>query len=157
MFLCPPMDRAFPYSLRMDQSKASRLLAENLNRLMASRMDLDSNPKLSKRSGVPVSTLSRLRNANVEATLQVVERLAAAFGVEPSRLISGAPSWPFSRVALARVTALNAADLAYVEGRLEAAIERCENPHPPTPEDHGVFNASQPTDAKSHSKVPKRG
>ena len=150
------MDRDFPYSLWMDQSKASRLLAENLNRLMASRMDLDSNPKLSKRSGVPVSTLSRLRNANVEATLQVVERLSAAFGVEPARLISGAASWPFSRVALERVMALDASDLAYVEGRLEAAIEQCENQRPTT-EDQRAFKESQIADTGMRSKVRKRG
>jgi transcriptional regulator with XRE-family HTH domain len=137
------MDRAFPYPVVMERSKASRTLADNINRLMASRLDLDSNPKLGKRSGLPVSTLSRLRNGNVEATLQVVERLAAAFGVEPSALIAdSAAAWPFRRVPLERVLALSESDLAYVEGRLMEAIDACGSSDQAA-EDRRHFEAGQ--------------
>lgn len=120
------MDSGFPYSAWVDRSKASQTLAERINSLMTTRLNLDSNPKLSKRSGVPVSTISRLRNGNVEATLQVVERVAKAFGVAPASLITDQPQgWPFERVELGRYLSLKPKDRDFVEGKLEAAIEAC--------------------------------
>jgi transcriptional regulator with XRE-family HTH domain len=84
----PKMSRAFPYPVRVDQQRASQVLAENVNRLMSQRPGLDSNPKLSRASGVPTSTISRVRNGSVEATLQVIERLAYAFKLEPWQLLT---------------------------------------------------------------------
>ena len=35
--------------------------------------------------------------------------------------------WPFKRISIERVVQLSASDLAYVEGRLAAALEECES------------------------------
>lgn len=138
----------------MDRSRASKTLANNINLLMKDRLDLDSNPKLSKRSGLPVSTLSRLRNGKVEATLQVLERLAGAFEVAPSLLISNdPPAWPFARVDIVRVLSLDPGDRAYVEGKLEAAIEHCEKP---TEQDRELFRAAHQIGAEKPKKAPKK-
>lgn len=120
------MDRAFPYSGGVDNpepSKSALVLAKNLNRLMRTRADLESNPKLSERSGVPVSTLSRLRNANVEATLQVVQRLADAFSVAPARLLDDAPAaWPFSTELHAAVAKMEPENLVILENVMRATL-----------------------------------
>lgn len=117
------MDRAFPYPVRVETSKTAKALAENLNRLMKARADLDSNPKLGKRSGLPVSTISRLRNGKVEATLQVVERLADAFSVPPARLIDADPAaWPFSLELHAAVARLEPENLVILENVMRATL-----------------------------------
>jgi transcriptional regulator with XRE-family HTH domain len=62
-------------------SSAAQVLARNLDRLMHAHPDLDSNPKLAKKSKVGIATISRVRNAETEATLDTIEKLAKAFGV----------------------------------------------------------------------------
>jgi transcriptional regulator with XRE-family HTH domain len=69
------------------KSAAAQVLAGNLNRLMAAHSDLDSNPKLGKKAKIGIATLSRLRNAEVEATLETLERLAKAFDVHVWQLL----------------------------------------------------------------------
>lgn len=97
MISCPQMHRGFHYSARMPNksgkatelpaSRAARLLAQNIDRLMASDPDLSSNPKLSLKTKLTTSTLSRIRNAKVEATVGSVEAIAKAFGIEPWELL----------------------------------------------------------------------
>lgn len=107
----------------METSKTAQALADNLNRLMKARADLDSNPKLGKRSGLSVSTLSRLRNGNVEATLQVVERLADAFAISPARLLDTDPAaWPFSQELHAAVSRLQPDHLVILENVMRATL-----------------------------------
>jgi hypothetical protein len=120
------MDRGFPYPDAVDTeepSKSALALAANLNRLMKAPSALDSNPKLSERSGLPTSTISRLRNAKVEATLQVVQRLADAFSVAPSRLLDDEPAaWPFTLELHAAVTKLPPETLVALENVMRAAL-----------------------------------
>ncbi|MFW5833340.1 MAG: helix-turn-helix domain-containing protein [Pseudomonadota bacterium] len=62
-----------------------RALAQRLHRLRTSRgWSLD---ELARRSGVSRATLSRLERVEVSATAAVLGRLAAAFGLTPSRLL----------------------------------------------------------------------
>jgi transcriptional regulator with XRE-family HTH domain len=62
-----------------------RALADRLHRLRTGRgWSLD---ELARRSGVSRATLSRLERVEVSATAQVLGRLAAAFGLTPSRLL----------------------------------------------------------------------
>lgn len=64
-----------------------RILADNLNRLMAERWALDSNPKLSAVTKLSTSTISRLRNAAAACTLDTLDLLAEAFEIWPWQLL----------------------------------------------------------------------
>ena len=94
---CPDMDRVFPYPAAMGTRKAkdeaepnlpkgAGVLAANLERLMKAHPELDSNPTLGKKAGLSPSAVSRLRNGH-NATLDTLERLAAAFKVELYQLL----------------------------------------------------------------------
>lgn len=94
----PLMDRTIPYSVAMPQrvakdeeestvSATAKLLGANLEALMKAHPDLSSNPKLSKKTKLSTSTISRLRNGGVEATMATLEVLSAAFHVEPWQLL----------------------------------------------------------------------
>jgi len=72
----------------MHASPPSRqILAANLNRLMQSTLSLNSNTKLVKRSGLGLGTMGRVRNAEVAATIDTLDRLAECFGVQPWQLL----------------------------------------------------------------------
>lgn len=68
-------------------SNTTKVLAENLGRLMRFHHDLDSNPKLSKKSGLGLGTISRLRNGDVDPNLATLESLAGAFGLSPWQML----------------------------------------------------------------------
>ncbi len=69
----------------MDDTK--KILAANLNALIATHPEFNSNPKVAKRSKVGLGTVGRIRNAEVSATLDSVAALAEAFGLEPWQLL----------------------------------------------------------------------
>jgi transcriptional regulator with XRE-family HTH domain len=54
---------------------------------MAATLELGSNPKLAKRTGLSTSTIHRLRNGDVDATLSTLEALSKAFDLEPWQLL----------------------------------------------------------------------
>lgn len=81
-------------------------LATNLQRLMERTPDLDSGPKLAKRAKVAQATVSRVLNQKVGASVDVVDALARAFGVNPWMLMH--PNM----------------DIAEAETRLYAAMRR---------------------------------
>jgi transcriptional regulator with XRE-family HTH domain len=86
--------------------------------------------QLAKAAGISQGTLGELEYDG-EASMAVV-RLATACKVRPEWLAEGQGemvdtfTWPFRRVPRERVLALSPDDLSYVEGKLEAALERCE-------------------------------
>lgn len=106
----PSEDRVFPHTFCMQVlrkteavSATAGILAENLGKLMASHAPLSSNPKLSEKTGLTTSTLSRIRNAKVDATVGTLEQLAKAFQVQPWEML--VPGFdPKNRPALAPVT-----------------------------------------------------
>jgi transcriptional regulator with XRE-family HTH domain len=68
-------------------SATAQILAANLAGLMAAHSELNSNPKLAKKTELSTGTISRLRNSDVDANLDTLERLARAFQVDPWQLL----------------------------------------------------------------------
>jgi transcriptional regulator with XRE-family HTH domain len=64
------------------------LLAQNLRALMKQRLDLSTQVKLHKRTGLSQSTIQRVLAKEVHTGLDVLDTLAKAFGVAPTALIS---------------------------------------------------------------------
>ena len=64
-------------------------LSRRLKELMAKRPDLDSQSKISRRTGLAQSTVGRLIHQVNAADIDVVDLLADAFGVTASELLSG--------------------------------------------------------------------
>lgn len=63
------------------------IVGDNLERLMEKHPNLDSNPKLSERSGIGIATISRVINGQTAATLDTLGMLAKAFGLAPWQLL----------------------------------------------------------------------
>ena len=72
----------------MQRTPSRIILARNLNRLMAATYSLNSNTKLVKRSGLGLGTMGRVRNAQVDATTDTIDKLAESFGIEPWELLA---------------------------------------------------------------------
>lgn len=70
-----------------DLDPSRRVLGANITRLMQARQNLNSNPKLSKRAGIGIATISRIINGETAATLDTLTRLAEAFGVQSWQLL----------------------------------------------------------------------
>lgn len=92
------MDRVFTYARPMprrvkDKQEAStasataKVLGANLAALMAAHKELNSNPKLAKKTGLGTGTISRVRNGEVDVNLATLEQLAKAFHVETWQLL----------------------------------------------------------------------
>ncbi|WP_155947005.1 helix-turn-helix domain-containing protein [Pseudacidovorax intermedius] len=81
-----PKPNAYP-EMEAKESHARRVLASNVQGLMAQNGSLNSNVKLSNASGVSIATLSRVMSMHTAATLDTITRLAAAFGLEPHQLL----------------------------------------------------------------------
>lgn len=64
------------------------ILARNLNRLMDATYSLNSNTRLAKRSGLGLGTMGRVRNAQVDATIDTLDKLAECFGLESWELLA---------------------------------------------------------------------
>lgn len=68
-------------------SDTAKVLGKNLEALMSAHPELDSNPKLGKKTDLGTGTISRLRNGLVNANLETLGKLASAFQVEPWQLL----------------------------------------------------------------------
>jgi transcriptional regulator with XRE-family HTH domain len=68
-------------------SDTAKVLGANLTALMASNGDLNSNPKVSKKTGLGTGSVSRLRNGDVDANLSTLEKIAKAFELQPWQLL----------------------------------------------------------------------
>ena len=64
------------------------ILSQNLRALMKQRLDLSTQVKLHKRTGLSQSTIQRVLSRQVHTGLDVLETLANAFGVAPIALLS---------------------------------------------------------------------
>lgn len=76
------------------------ILAKNVQALMDARPNLDSNPKLAKRISASTATISRIRNAETDCTLDTLDKLAAAFEISAWQLLVpglGAHNYPVLR------------------------------------------------------------
>lgn len=85
---------------------------------------------LAAKAGISQGTLADLEKQGRAS--KFTAQLAIACGVRPQWLASGegpmvdSDTWPFRTVTRERLLALSPEDRAYVEGKLEAAIEGCE-------------------------------
>lgn len=102
------------------------LLGENLSRLMAHegahRRGLNSNEKLAKRIKVSSNTVGRIRRGENAVTLDVLERLAAAFELDPWQLLV-AQIDPSNPPALRAMTE----EEQRLYDRLKSAVQALEN------------------------------
>lgn len=64
------------------------VLARNVEALMNSREDRNSQPKVAERAGMAQSTVGRILRAEVWATLENIDGLAKAFRVQPWQLLT---------------------------------------------------------------------
>lgn len=69
------------------QRSSRQILAENLAKLMSSRPELDSQPKVAARSGLGQTSISRLLRQDASATTDSLDQIARAFGMEPWQLL----------------------------------------------------------------------
>lgn len=63
------------------------IVASNLREWMRANPDLNSQPKLSERSGVAQSHISRILNQQAAATIEMLQQLARAFRRRPGDLL----------------------------------------------------------------------
>lgn len=70
-----------------NKKKASYLLAENLGRLMKDHPELDSSPKIAKKSGLGQKTVNNATAKRHDAKLSTLDGLARAFGTEQWALL----------------------------------------------------------------------
>lgn len=77
----------YPRMENPDETTCRLILGDNLSRLMKSRPELDSNPKLQDKSGVGLATISRIIHGQTAATLDTLEELAKAFGLQSWQLL----------------------------------------------------------------------
>src|SRR5258708_6716274 len=70
-------------------SKIRKQLSDNLKIWMRDRPDLDTQMKIAHASGVGQTTIGRIINCTVSATVDSLESIAAAFGRQPGELLLG--------------------------------------------------------------------
>lgn len=92
----PQTARPFDYPLRMGRKGTKRVvyssryrevLADNLERLMKDRPELDSSPKLKKKTKISDGTINRLRRKETGATIDTIDAIASAYGLYPWQLL----------------------------------------------------------------------
>ena len=64
-----------------------RVLQDNLNALMRAHSSLSTNTKVATKAMVGSGTISRLRNAEVAASTDMLDALATAFALQPWQLL----------------------------------------------------------------------
>lgn len=69
------------------QPTIRQVVAANLARLMKATPSLDTNTKLFNRAGIPVATISRILNGKTACTIDMLDRIAPAFNLEPWQLL----------------------------------------------------------------------
>jgi transcriptional regulator with XRE-family HTH domain len=85
---CPQLDNRRRYDLGVPYHVTIRdTLARNLQLLMQANPNLDSNPKLAKAADIGIGTVSRLLNAQVDATIETVAKIAKCFELTPWQML----------------------------------------------------------------------
>lgn len=72
---------------RIAPNDLRQVLKLRLNTLMRATAALDSGPKLAAKSKCGLTTIQRARNASVATTIDTVQALADAFGIQPHELL----------------------------------------------------------------------
>jgi hypothetical protein len=90
------MDRLSTYLPPMGKKDTKRIapndlrlvLKQRLNTLMRATPELNSGPKLAAKAKVGLTTVLRARNATNATTIDTVQALANAFGIQPHELLA---------------------------------------------------------------------
>lgn len=85
----------------MAKNDAGKVLAANLRRLMASKPDLESGPKLQKKSKVAQKTISNVLAGRHDTQLSTIEKLARPFGFEAYQILIPAEDETLLRIVYA--------------------------------------------------------
>lgn len=73
----------------MHNYKLRKLLAKRVRQLMADSLDLQTQAALAERTGVAQTTIGRVIKEQVSATIDNIESIADAFGIEAYELLGG--------------------------------------------------------------------
>lgn len=122
--------------------KPREILAANFKKLRAAFPNLSALPDITKMGGGTNGTLGRIANAESAISIDGLEPLAQVYGLEPWQLlvptleakrgalgrpsITGLPTWPLPLVSQARFEALSPELRAYVQGKLNSALDEAE-------------------------------
>ena len=68
--------------------KISKVISSNIDKLMKARPDLNTQEKLASKAGVSSSTIFRVRRGEVAITVDNLDSIAKAFGLEAKDLLS---------------------------------------------------------------------
>jgi transcriptional regulator with XRE-family HTH domain len=92
--------------------------------------------QLAESIGIDQSTLSDIESKDAKFSADILMRLCDELGVSAEMLMRGSDPllWPFRRIAVERFMVLSDEDRAYIEGKLEAALESL----PPIPKPAGA-------------------
>lgn len=112
----------------MSKNDAGKVLAANLRRLMASKPDLDSGPKLEKKAKVAQKTISNVLAGRHDTQLSTIEKLAHPFGLEAYQLLIPAEDEPLLKIVYAYNTSADGRRLL----RLAAATAMSEESDEPS-------------------------
>lgn len=80
------MDGAIPNNMRVPKIPSRQILAANLDRLL--EKSKESNTALGKRAKIAQSHIGRMRRQESAATVDMLDDLADAFGLEPWALLT---------------------------------------------------------------------
>lgn len=107
------------------------VLADRLNTLMFRTRALDTQVKLAEASGVAQSTIGRILRCETSATLDNIESIARAFGIDASVLLRSAES-PASGMdaELSRVASLPASERMKVAAFIDFTVNSYAQRHP---------------------------
>jgi len=92
-----------------------------------------SQTQLAEAVGVDQSTISDIESKGAKFSAELLMRLSDALVASPELIMHGDSAKPllFSRISMARFRALDSLDRAFIEGRLEAALDSLSAPPKP--------------------------
>lgn len=82
------MASIYPQNGRMTKKASRQILAENLDKLMARFPGLESNYALGAKAKVAHSHIRRIRLQESAATVDMLDTIAEAFGIQPWELLT---------------------------------------------------------------------
>jgi transcriptional regulator with XRE-family HTH domain len=93
--------------------------------------------QLARLIGVDQSSVSDIETKGAKFSAELLMSLCDALETDPSMVMRGfeGATWPFKRIPRSRFFLLSTEDRAYIEGRLEAAMDSL----PPTPPKPATF------------------
>lgn len=94
-----------------------------------------SQTQLGEAVGIDQSTISDIESKGAKFSADILMSLCDALAATPEMIMRGEATNmpPFSRISMERFRGLSLTDQAYIEGRLEAALDSLSAPPPKKP------------------------